>query len=276
MKKIMTILTVLTALAICSCSPQMQADNLSEAVLLTEESSVVYEKDQQSDKIETAGRKIIKRGNISFQTADVNQTKSFIALVVQGLNGYLTKDNAYDYSDRFEHSLTIRIPADNFDLLLKNISESVEKLDSKNIDMLDVTEEFIDIEARIKTKKELQNKYIELLKRATKVEELLNIEKEIGILQTEIESVEGRMKYLKDKIAFSTLTVIYYQKTSSPFGFSSKFVDGVKNGWSVFLWAIVGLSYLWVFILIAGMTIYIFRQLKKKKLRKNHDTQIDY
>ena len=258
MKKLMTILTVLTVLTVCSCSQAKQEYEVAMDVSL-------LPNEQKSDNVETEERKIIKKGSLRFKTADVNKTKSLILKTVQELNGYLSNENAYDYSDRFEHNLTIRIPAEKFDLLLNTISESAEKLDSKNIDVLDVTEEYIDIEARIKTKKDLQNKYIELLKRATKVEEMLNIEKEIGNLQTEIESVEGRMKYLKDKITFSTLTITYYQKMASQFGFSSKFADGIKNGWNVFLWFIIGLSNLWVFILVLAVTIYLIRLYRKKK-----------
>jgi len=260
MKKVITILTVLAVLTICSCSQAKQESNVAQSVEVS-----LQPDEQKSDKVETVDRKIIKQGEIKFETADVDKTKSLILQTVQELNGYISKDNAYSYSDRLEHRLTIRIPADKFDLLLKNISESAKKLDSKNVDVLDVTEEYIDIDARIKTKKDLQNKYLELLKRATKVEEILNIEKEIGNLQTEIESVEGRMKYLKDRITFSTLTVTYYQETTSPFGFSSKFVEGIKNGWSVFLWFIVGLSYLWVFLFAAIVTIYVVRLYRKRK-----------
>jgi len=264
MTKVMTILTAVAVLTVCSCSQMTQEIGI-ESVDFAEEESALQENNQQADNVETIGRKIIKQGDIRFKTTDVNKTKSLISQNVQELNGYISKDNAYDYSDRLEHRLIIRVPADKFDSLLKNISESVDKLDSRNIDLLDVTEEYIDIEARVKTKKELQTRYAELLKQATKVDEILNIEKEIGNLQTEIESVEGRMKYLKDRISFSTLIVTYYQKTTSAFGFSSKFVDGVKNGWSVFLWFIVGLSHLWVFIIISIVMIYLIRRWRKKK-----------
>ena len=263
MKKVMTILTVLTVLIICSCSQNKQEYSVAADSVMVEETA--FHTNEEFDEIETIERKIIKKGQIRFKTADVNKTNSLITQTVKELNGYITMENAYDYSDRLEHRLIIRVPAEKFDMLFKNISESVEKFDSKHVDVLDVTEEYIDIDARIKTKKALQNKYIELLKRATKVEEILNIEKEIGNLQEEIESVEGRMKYLQDNIAFSTLNVTYYQKTTSSFGFASKFVEGIKEGWSVFLWVIVGLSYLWVFLLVAVVSIYFIRLLKKKK-----------
>jgi paraquat-inducible protein B len=264
MKRVMTILTALTVVAICSCSRATQDYSVISPDLA--EDIALQANEHLPDKVETEDRKIIKQGEIRFETADVNKTKSLILQTLQELNGYISQENAYNYYERFEHRLVIRVSADKFDILLKNISESVDKLDSKNINVLDVTEEYIDIEARVKTKKELQTKYIELLKQATKIDEILNIEREIGNLQTEIESVEGRMKYLKDKIAFSTLTVVYYQKTTSKFGFSSKFIEAFKNGWSVFLWFIIGLSHLWVFILVSAVTIYFIRRWKKGRI----------
>ena len=265
-KKIMTFLTVLTVLTICSCSrPMHERFVTSFSCELAADNSESLRNEPKSDKVETTERKIIKQGDIRFKTADVNKTKTLIQQTVQELNGYLSNDNAYDYSDRFEHKLTIRVPADKFDLLLNNISESVVKLDRKKIDVLDVTEEFIDMEARIKTKKELHGRYTELLKLATKVEEILSIEKESGNLQSEIESVEGRMRYLKDKIAYSTLTVAYYQETTFEFGFPSKFTDGIINGWNMFLWFIIGLSHLWVFLLMMVVSVCLIRWRRKKE-----------
>ena len=272
MKKLIKILFAACAvLTICSCAAKQENEVMSADFAMNENVLQRNRNEQEANNLETAERKIIKLGGIRFQTADINKTKSLILQRVQELNGYISNDYEYDYADRLEHSLTIRVPADKFDLLLTKISESIDKLDSKNIDVLDVTEEYLDVEARIKTKKELQNRYMELLKRAAKVDEMLSIEKEIGNLQTEIESVEGRMKYLKDRIAFSTLTATYYQKSTSKFGFASKFVNGIKSGWSVFLWFIVGLSHLWVFIFIAIATTYlIIRQQRKRKKKSVH------
>ena len=271
MRKIMTILIVLAILTIYSCGTKTQyegggRESRDVIEMVMEDSSLPNE--QNLDKIETEERKIIKEGYIEFETDDVNKTKSLILQTVQELNGYISNDNNHNYYPKqLTYRLEIHVPADKFDLLLNGISESVKKLDSKNINVRDVTAEYIDIEARIKTKKALQNRYIELLKQATKVDEILNIEKEIGTLQTEIESVEGRMRYLNNRIAFSTLSVNFYQKESSTFGFTSKFVDGIKNGWSVFLWVIIGISNLWVFIIAAAVAFYLIRMWKKKTIK---------
>jgi hypothetical protein len=271
MKKITAILTALTVLTICSCGKVEYASSSANRLVdsVPAYSTGMRTSEQESGKAETAERKIVKKGTIKFETTDVNETKSLITQTVQELNGYISNDNVAGYSSRLEHRLTIRVPADKFDSLLNTISQSVAKLDSKIIEVLDVTEEYIDMDARTKTKKELQNRYVALLERAETVEDILRIEKEIGNLQTEIESVEGRMRYLKDRIAFSTLTVTYYQElqekeTAVPF-FVFEFTEGIKNGWDGFLWFIIGLSYCWVFILLAVMFYFVMWWRKKKK-----------
>jgi len=261
MKNLLIILTTLSILTF-SCSQKAKYEGTSAE--LAKEMAPTSQ--QSPEKVETAvDRKIIKEGEISFETSNINETKSLITKTVQELNGYISKDNATVYSDKIEHRLVIRIPSNKFDSLLNKISESVDKFDSKNIDVLDVTEEYIDIDSRIKTKKELENRYKELLKQTNKVDEILNIEKEIGLLRTEIESVEGRMKYLQDRISYSTLTATYYQKTTSAFGFTSKFGQAISSGWDNFLWFLIGLTHLWTFILTGIVAVYIIIRLRKKK-----------
>ena len=134
----------------------------------------------------TVERKVIKQGEISFETSDAAATRETITKTVTALNAYIADDNIYNYGNRTEYRITIRVPADKFEQLLEGISKSAQKLESKNINALDVTSEYIDVEARIKTKKELDTRYKELLKQANKVEEILTIESEIGTLRSDI------------------------------------------------------------------------------------------
>ena len=233
------------------------------------------EKQVQADKPEVPEvnpvieRKIIKEGEISFETTNSTETRKVISKSIADFKGYISNDNIDDYKDRIEHKIIIRVPAEQFDSLLDKISQSAKKLDSKNINALDVTEEFIDVETRIKTKKELENRYKELLKKANTVEEILTIEKEIGNLRTDIESIEGRLTYLKNKISFSTLTVVFYEKTSSTFGFSSKLGHAIQNGWTNLLWFFVGLANLWPFVVIGGIVVFMYRRYKNRNKKQN-------
>ncbi len=269
MKFLITIWTLIVVFAFSSCDSRQnfkQVTGGKETTTLDEPPS--NDTQQQSDKIETSvERKVIKEGEITFEAKDVNETKALIAKTVQQIKGYISKDEILDFSDKFEHRLTIRIPSDKFDFLLSKISESAEKLDSKNINVLDVTEEYIDVEARLKTKKDLESRYQELLKQATKVDEILSIEKELAKQREEIESVEGRFRYLKDRISFSTLTVTYYQRTHSAFGFGSKFGQALKNGWGFLLRFCIALTNLWAFIILGIIGVYIYRRMNRR--RKN-------
>ena len=214
-------------------------------------------------------RKVIKEGDISFETGNAKETRALISKSIAELKGYIASDNVFDYTDKTEHRITMRVPAESFDLLLDRISQHAKKLDSKNIQTVDVTAEYIDVESRIKTKKELEVRYSELLKKAMKVEEILNIEREIGTLRTEIESMEGRLKYMQDKVSFSTLTVTFYEKSSGSFGFNSKIGQAFKNGWTNLLWFILGVANLWPFLILGILVVFLYKRFGRKKKKEN-------
>ncbi len=214
-----------------------------------------------------ADRKVIKEGEISFETSDVQKTKSSIEKTVKELNGYISRDEIINYTENPEHRLVIRVPAGKFDLLISRVSENAVKFTKKNISVIDVTEEFVDVEARLKTKKELENRYTELMKKAIKVSDMLEIEKQIGDLRAEIESAEGHLRYMKDRIAISTLTVNYYENPKTDSGFFSKLGKGIINGWNFLLVFFIGLSNIWPLLLILGLVIY-FVIIKNKKIIK--------
>jgi hypothetical protein len=222
------------------------------------------EKSMNQEQTPVSDRRIIKEGEISFETSDNNETRKLINKTVKELKAYISQDNVTDQRYMIENRITIRVPSENFEALLTKIAESAKKLDSKNISATDVTEEYVDIEARLKTKKELENRYKTLLNKAGTVEEILKIEKQIGDLRTEIESIEGRFKYLNDRISYSTLTIVFYEQTNTSFGFSSKFQQAVKNGWDNVLWVLIGLINLWPFLIILAAVIFVLLRKRKK------------
>ncbi len=97
--------------------------------------------------------------------------------------------------------MVIRVSNSDFENLLQEVSSDVKYFDQKEISSEDVTEQFIDIEARLKAKKELENCYLELLKKANKISEILEIEKELVVIREEIESKQGQLNYLQNKVA---------------------------------------------------------------------------
>lgn len=205
-------------------------------------------------------RKLIKEGNIRFETNNVDETKNLITQSVTKLSGYVSSDRIAKYGENIEHQLTVRVPSANFDQMVNSLSPGIKKLEDKSINVVDVTEEFIDVEARITTKKELEKRYQELLKQAKTVQDVLNIEKESTTLRSDIEALEGRLKYLKDQVSFSTLRLTYFERKASPYSSANKFTDAIKNGWDNLLSFIFALINIWPFIIIGILVVYLSRK----------------
>ncbi|GAB4260692.1 MAG: DUF4349 domain-containing protein [Vicingaceae bacterium] len=224
---------------------------------------------ENTGKINTSiDRKIIKNATISFQTSSINDTKNLLVAKTKAFGGYIANDNITDYGYQQQY-LEVRIPANKFESFLSSIKASAKKIDHQEINTNDVTEEYIDIEARVKTKKALKDRYVELLNKAQSVKDILEIEREISQLQEDIESIEGRLNYLKNQVAFSTFYLTFYETQSSAFDFGDKIKDGLKNGWKNLLWFFVGLAHIWPFILILLIGVYLLVRLIKKSSRKN-------
>jgi hypothetical protein len=126
----------------------------------------------------------------------------------------------------------------------------IKQLNNKSIRINDVTAEYIDVEARMKVKKESEAHYLELLRQARSLEETLSIEAQLSELRTEIESAEGRLKFLKNQVDYSTLRISFTEQKGIANRFFSEFWNGLKGGWQVFLKLLIGLSYLWVVIVL--------------------------
>jgi len=211
-------------------------------------------------------RKLIRNGNLEFKTEAVKKTKAEIETICKALNAYISSESENNYGDRLQFNQVIRVPASQFDELIKSIEPLAKKIENKSISTQDVTEEFIDAEARLKTKRELENRYREILKQAKTVEEIVSIESQIANVRAEIESMEGRLKYLSNQVAFSTLDVTYYETIGTDFGFASRFVDSLKDGWDNLLVFIIFTMKLWPFAM--GIFALGFWWWKKRSRRK--------
>lgn len=259
--KLLISMLILFILASCN-SGENQSNTNTNMVSSDKRMESLTPVEDQSVSVE---RKIIKEGSIRFETSSVIETQKEIRKIVAELGGYIGNENSNNYEGIIEYSLTARVPEDKFNTLIDKVSSLAEKVESKNINSSDVTEEFIDVEARIKTKKELEARYKEILKKANRVDEILNIEREMGNLRAEIESLEGRMNYLNNRISLSTLNITFYEKVSAPFGFFSKVKQALHNGWQALLWFIIILISLWPFILLILIVLFIILKFRKKK-----------
>ncbi len=275
MKKVTLLLLVLSLFFIWSCGNKanessVAMDEVTElSELKTPQADAKKEAKLEDKQASEYDRKITKTGDINFETKDIVKTKSAIQKQVKALKGYIESDEISTYDERKSNTLTIRIPSSSFDTLINNVAEQATKIDSREVRLSDVTEDYIDLDKRLKAKKELEARYIQLLQKATKVEEILKIEEQMGKLREDIESTEGRFRYLNGQVDYSTLNVTFYE-SNPDYNFWNRIGNGFSNGWETLLTFVVMLANLWAVILLATGIIFFIRYWRKK--RKNRIT----
>jgi Domain of unknown function (DUF4349) len=209
--------------------------------------------------------KIIKDGQVEIAVNDIVPAKSGIDAIVKKYQAYYELDefSANDYSSTF--SLKIRAKADQFDALVNSILTmgNGAVIKHKNINARDVTMEYIDTESRMKSGKAYVERYKHLLAKAHSIKDILELENIIQQKQAEIESYEGRLKYMNDQIAYSTLSLTLTQKheyyaEETKMHFGQKLVNAVKQGFDVLLSIVLSLVTIWPIILIISIVV-VFR-----------------
>ncbi|PQV49584.1 uncharacterized protein DUF4349 [Jejuia pallidilutea] len=266
--KLFSYILVITLPLMCS-SPSSKNYNYNEGAMDTE---VVIEESSSINGLvsvpaEAKPQKIIKTSYLKFETQDLEKSYSAIISAVKTNNGFVQDDNSNKSYNTITRHLVIRIPTSNFQTAIDAISENVSYFDSKRISAKDVTEEFIDLEARLKAKQTLEKRYLELLNKAKNVKEILEIERELSNIREEIEAKQGRLKYLQDKVSLSTINIEFYKLTSEApvtTSYGTKMWNAVKGGFNGISVFFLGILYVWPLIVIAGIAIFLLRRWIKK------------
>ena len=216
-------------------------------------------------------QKIIKTGVLEFQTQNLSKTYSQIKALLNTYEGYIQTDNSGKNYNRQYQNLQVRIPSKNFQVIIDSISQSVNYFDTKSISRQDVTEEFIDLTARLKSKRELESRYIQLLSKANTVKEILEIERELSTIREDIEAKQGRLEYLQSQVSYSTLNINFYKEISNTgitVSYGTKIVNALKSGWFGISSVFLGILTLWP-LLIIGLVIAIIIRRWLKSSNKN-------
>jgi hypothetical protein len=211
-------------------------------------------------------RKLIKNASLSFETDTLDNRKKIIKKAVHQFSAYVEHEEEYTTAYEETVTTTIRVPAKNFDPFMDAITAGVGSFDTKTIAVADVTEEFVDVEARINTKKELKARFVALLDKAETIAKIMEVEREINALQAEIESHEGRLKYLSGSVRYATVNLTYYRTIEVPVEFDNKFESAFSRGWQGTVWFFVGLVSIWPILILIMITLLILKfTLRKEK-----------
>lgn len=153
-------------------------------------------------------RKIIYTATITLVVEDFSKTESAVLALVERFGGYVSASHVdRTQGDHRSGRWVVRIPVARFDAFLAATAD-LGVPENSSTAAQDVTEEFVDLDARIKTKKEVERRIIKLLEdRSGDIKDVIAVEGELGRVREEIERMEGRLRYLKDRTALTTVTI---------------------------------------------------------------------
>jgi hypothetical protein len=159
----------------------------------------------------TAEQKIIQRASLSIEVADFQTSSDALSQIVAQADGFIS--DSYTYvtdTDRKRGEITIRVPSDRFLAVITDL-ETLGVVTSQRIAGEDVTEEYIDLQARLNNSEHQEQRLLEILELAETVEEILEVERELERVRGEIEQMTGRITYLENRIELATISVSLYE-----------------------------------------------------------------
>lgn len=226
-----------------------------------------------SNKMDSISRKIIKNGNMRIQVGEIKKAQTLVNEILKNNNAYIQKEEFRNTDVDENLDLTIRVPHKNFDKLINSFSDGVGSVLSKNISSDDVTEEYTDVSIKLANKKIYLEKYRDMLKSSATTKDMLEIQEKIRGLEDEIDIAEGRLRFIDDRVNYSTLDLSLYKEkvrssATSKIGFGSRFVDSLTEGWNSFVAFLLGIISFWPFFLLIPAIVAIWRKWKKKKQKQ--------
>lgn len=274
----MKIISALFLLIILGCSeattdPQFSSDSSTAEMDMSIDEETSDESASPATEV-VQEQKIIKTARLAFETKDVETNHKRILQLASQYNGLIQSDASHKDYNRNYKNLVVRIPTENFQQFLNGISEGVAYFDQRNISQQDVSEEFIDLEARLRAKRELESRYLELLKKANNVKEMLEIEQELSNIREEIESKQGRLQFLQNQVSMSTVYIEFYKitaETGVTQSYGQKMKNALQGGWNGISVIFIGILYLWPLFVVTLILIFVIRILlarRKNKIKK--------
>ncbi|WP_163527642.1 DUF4349 domain-containing protein [Halobacillus ihumii] len=289
----------------CSGDSQSSSESGNEAALTTElhpEESGKFapaseKKAQQNDvnqekqasteiaKINQSDRKVIYTANLRIEVKDYQQTITSIQSQVAERGGYIVESNMSGESGEgsINGFVTARIPQNKFREFIKVVEEGSSKVHESSISGQDVTEEYVDLESRLKSKQVVEKRLLSFMEQAEKTEDLLKISENLAKVQGEIEDIQGRMNYLQNKTDLATVSIHIqennvqisgvnsdelntWDQTKQQFLKSINFLITIFSGLIVF---VVGSLPVLIFLGIIGLAVFlIMKRVRKKRSQK--------
>jgi hypothetical protein len=158
-------------------------------------------------------RKIIRNAQLDIELDNPADAQRQLTTIAETLGGFVvTSESRINSASNASApgnvvTVTVRVPAAQFNAAIEKLRGLGGRILQEKISGQDVTEEYIDLEARARTQRALEAQMLDILKRAGKISDALEVQNQIATVRTEIERLEGRQRFLSNQAALSTINI---------------------------------------------------------------------
>jgi len=234
---------------------------------------------------ETAGesaaeidQKIIKTAELELKVNNASESVSKIISLAENKNGFVQESSVWEeYDGTKTGSVTIKVPSNSFEGTLEEIKKIAVVVETESIHGQDVTEEFSDLQAQLRNAIRQEETFLSILEKATNVQDVLSVQRELGNIRAQIERLEGRVKYLENRTSFSTITTYLSEEPTinaptKEFRPSSSIRDAIQTLINLGEVAIISIIYLVIVgggalipvVVVAAIIIWIILSKRNK------------
>jgi hypothetical protein len=280
MKRFLCIVACVATVALPACrqSPEKElpaGGPASDSVIATEEMGKIN--GSGNPPVMDPDRQIIRSADISLSLKDFALFHNSLRTIVRRLGAYVAEEEQQAGSEGLSGKVVIKVPAAGFDAFIEELYLPGVTIRSKHIQAEDVTGELYDDKGRQETRRQVRESYLGLLKRAGSMKEVLEVQNEVNAVTTQIEAAAGRIQYLQQQSAYSTVRLQYNQlpvagePDVSPQGFPAKAWQAVQGGGHFIAELLLFCLRIWPFLL-TGVVVWYFIRREKMVIKNNKRT----
>ena len=232
---------------------------------------------------ETTERLVVKRAEMRVSVADPAEAMRTVVQWAESMQGYVVNSNQWnstsDGQTYINASVMVRVPAERLDEMMQKVRDLAADpktgVLSETVTGEDVTAEYVDSQARLRNLKAAEAQLVELLDQAPDLEYTLDIFRELTEIRSQIEVLEGRIKYLEESAALSALSVEFVAEASlqplqigpwKPAGVAKEAIQTLVKVAQDIGTALIKFVIIWVpFLLPIGLIVYFVRKGAKKR-----------
>ncbi|MFC1905678.1 DUF4349 domain-containing protein [Chloroflexota bacterium] len=236
--------------------------------------AAIYNRSEETANLQSVDRKIIRTGHITLEVADIAKSIDEVTAIASELGGYVVSSNRRGNEDKISGSVSIRVPANRFDDAFIKLRAIALKVPYEGTNSQDVTEEYTDLQARLRNLEATESQFLALLDKAKTVEDILKVQRELSNVRGNIEQVKGRIQYLDRTTDMSFIEVMLQEeKTVGKDGWNIlETLKSAVNGLigfskviaNIVIWLIIFIP-LWA---IVWAIVFFIRRWRKKAKRR--------